>query len=259
MDKLNLANGLELAYEEAGEGKTVVLLHGFCGSHSYWDNVYPILAQNFHVIRMDLRAHGQSGELNGEFSIEDMADDVAGFLEKKNLKNVCLLGHSLGGYITLAFVEKFPNMLSGIGLIHSTAFPDSDEGKVNRDASIKKIKNEGLKDFVDQLVPKLFSKTHNDKAQQVVKQIGYRTSQEGAIHTLKAMKLREDKRRVLQNINIPILLVAGKEDKVIPPEKVFSAEGSNITKINLEKSGHMSMYEQPKELVSALSSFLEQL
>ena len=259
MEKLILSNGLELAYEEDGEGKTVILLHGFCGSHSYWDYVFPTLTQNSHVIRMDLRGHGQSGEANGEFSIDDMADDVAGFLEKKKLKNVCLLGHSLGGYITLAFADKYPKMLSAIGLIHSTAFPDSEEAKAGRDASVQKIKNEGINEFVNQLVPKLFSNNQVEDAQNTVKEIGYRTNQEGAIHSLMAMKLREDKRQVLENSDIPILLVAGKEDKVIPPEKVFSTEGTHITKVNLEKSGHMSMYEQPNELVLILRNFIKQI
>jgi 3-oxoadipate enol-lactonase len=261
MEMVNIENGLELAYVESGKGETIVLLHGFCGDSSYWERMIPTLSKEHHVLSIDLRGHGQSTLPDGSFSIDDMAADIAAFLEKKINKKVFLFGHSLGGYITLAFAERYDEKLKAFGLIHSTAFPDSEDAKKGRDDARKKIENEGTIDFINKLVPKLFSDSFisgNPEVVQSTKEIGYKTNPEGAKETLIAMKDRKDRNHILSKSSVPILLVAGKEDKVIPPEKVFSVEGNQVTKALMEMSGHMSMFEETEQLISTISSFVHQ-
>ena len=251
----------ELYFKEHGnmQGQTVLLLHGFCGSSKYWENVIPLLSKDMHVIVPDLRGHGESPSPEGGFSIEDMAEDVHRLIEKLGTGKVFLFGHSLGGYVTLAFAEKYRENLAGYGLIHSTAFPDSQEAKEGRLNSIKKIGEEGIEPFVDQLVPKLFanpSQTGIVDSVRLAKEIGAGTSPQGAIETLNAMRNRTDRNHVLKKETTPVLLTAGKGDKVITPDSTFSVSGGHITQILLEHSGHMSMYEEPEKLAESLQEFI---
>lgn len=249
-----------LSINEQGTGETVVLIHGFCGSSAYWERVLPALSKECRVLAVDLRGHGKSPLPNGEFSIEDMAEDVAKVLNQEEAGKVFLFGHSLGGYVSLAFAERYPDKLKGYGLIHSTSYPDSKEAKEGRIAGIQKIENEGMEAFIGQLVPKLFADQSRSELKESIeraKEIGLQTNQQGAIQVLKAMKNRPDRTQTMENQSIPILLAAGKEDKVIPPDKTFSTSGPHIDTIVLERSGHMSMYEEPEQLAEALLAFIK--
>src|SRR5690606_9661027 len=139
-----------------------------------------------------LRGHGESAKLGGNaenYTMESQAKDVAQLLEKLGVDQAVLLGHSYGGYISLAFAEHFPQRLEGFGLIHSTASADDEKGKEGRVKSINTINEHGLEAFVDGLVPKLFAPDNLEKMTDDVnraKQIGYGTDREGAIYTLEA-------------------------------------------------------------------------
>ncbi|MGC4376099.1 alpha/beta hydrolase [Fictibacillus sp. Mic-4] len=257
--KTLLLPNLEMAYVDEGEGKTIVLLHGFCGSHKYWTKQIEELAKDYRVIAPDLRGHGKSTITNETTTIESMADDIKWLLDKLNIEKVTMFGHSLGGYITLAFAEKYEEMLEGFALVHSTALPDSEEAKKGRMLNIERVKRNGIHSLVDHLIPKLFSAKNVEekaKAVEVAKEIGYVTSPEGAIAALEAMKDRPDRNSLLENTSLPVLLVAGKEDSVIPLENAFSATKETIIQYTIEKAGHMSMYEEPDELIHVMRSFL---
>ncbi|RIW33107.1 alpha/beta hydrolase [Bacillus salacetis] len=248
----------ELAYKDHGEGQAVILLHGFCGNSEYWERVMPLLDE-CRVITVDLRGHGESGIPEGGFSIEDMAADINYFMDQKQLKDVYMFGHSLGGYVALSFAEQFPEKLKGFGLIHSTPLPDDENGKDKRTESIKKIDSRGMEAFIDELVPKLFNQDRlEDKSEEIdkAKQIGYDTSPAGAKETLKAMRSRGDRRNVIQDSRLPILLVAGAKDQIIPQEKTFAVEGEHIRTVVLDNSGHMGLYEEPEKLSLEMKSFI---
>jgi 3-oxoadipate enol-lactonase len=251
--------GLDLAYKDQGEGEeTVILLHGFSGSSEYWQEVAPLL-DSCRVITVDLRGHGQSDLSDSAFTIEDMAKDIHYFMDQKQLENIYLFGHSLGGYITLAFAELFKEKLKGYGLIHSSALADSEEAKVNRLSSIEKIKKEGMHSFVDDLVPNLFNPARQEELKekiQAAKEIGYETSPIGAIQTLKAMRDRADRSDVVKNSNLPILLLAGEHDGVIPKEKVFIHKAPHIQTEVLPESGHMGIFEEPEKLAYTIKEFI---
>lgn len=249
----------EIAYKEMGDGETIVFLHGFCGSMAYWDKVAPVLSKDYHVILIDLRGHGNSSSSDVPFTIDDMAKDIKEVLESLQVGQFYLFGHSLGGYITLSLVEHYPEKIKGYGLIHSTAFPDSDEAKQGRINAANSIENDGVQPFIDGLVPKLFSDNSLLNLKEEVentRKIGYSTSSKAAIQTLLAMKARPDRNIVLEEKNIPVLLVAGDQDKIIPLEKSFSVEGNHILTKIIAECGHMSMFEKPDSLVEVIREFL---
>lgn len=258
MEKVTV-NGITLAYEDRGQGDTVVLLHGYCGSSAYWEIVSPLLAQSYRVIVPDLRGHGGTDAPIGACSIDQMADDIAELLEKLGIEKYTLLGHSMGGYVALSIAERFPQRLNGFGLIHSTAFPDSEEAKEKRLQAVSKISASGITSFVDGLVPGLFAEKMRTTVQQYVNraiEIGYGTPPHGASNAALAMRERVDRRGILSETKLPVLLIAGENDDIIPQERTFTAEGQNITQVVIKDAGHMSMYEAPEELVKAISGFL---
>ncbi|TMV16208.1 alpha/beta hydrolase [Paenibacillus thermoaerophilus] len=254
-------DGFELAYGEFGQGRPLVLVHGFCGSSAYWRLTAPELARHFRVITPDLRGHGASGlPQNGGCSMEELAGDLARLIEKLALDRPIVLGHSLGGYAALALAETRSGVLGGFGLVHSTALPDSPEAQANRDRGIARIRGEGLRPYVEELVPKLFAPEHRESMADTVREMieaGWATNPEGAVRTLEGMKRRPDRSAVLREAAVPVLLVAGERDAVVPPERTFVADGPHIRAVRLAKAGHMGMLETPDELVAAIRSFAE--
>ncbi|MDX8359691.1 alpha/beta hydrolase [Cytobacillus sp. IB215316] len=259
LKKRFISENLTLSYEDVGQGEAIVLLHGFCGSHAYWERIMPELAKQYRVIAPDLRGHGGSTYQTDEYAIEDMAEDIKLLLEALNINKVSMFGHSLGGYITLAFVEHYSSMLNSFSLIHSTAFADSDEAIAGREANIKKVEKDGVDPLINGLVPKLFSENNVMKMKEEVayiKEIGYKTSKEGTIGALNAMKNRPNRNEILEHTSLPVLLVAGEQDRIISTANVFSTSKDNVTQSLIKNVGHMSMFEDSEQLLSDIKSFL---
>ena len=255
-----LKNGQKIAYVEEGtKGEAIILLHGFCGSSGYWKKVIPMLSETHHVIAVDLRGHGASFAPDEPYTMERFAEDLAQFVDELGLPRIHLFGHSLGGYVTLAFAENYADKLASFGLIHSTAYPDDEAAKANRDKGATSIRENGIEPFIKALVPKLFAKGHvatmPDEV-QLAKEIGLSTIPIGAINTLRGMRDRADRTHVLKETSLPVLLVAGTEDQVIPAEKTFTVEGDNIRQVLLPDVGHMGMLEAPQGLAEAIQAFL---
>ncbi|WP_239618476.1 alpha/beta fold hydrolase [Cohnella mopanensis] len=260
MNKMTLASGTSIAYVEAGKGEPIVVLHGFCGSHRYWDEVIPLLAEHSRVIAPDLRGHGESSAGEGTYSMERLSEDLAGLLDELNLPQIHLIGHSLGGYVALAFAEKHPERVLTLSLAHSTTFPDSEQAKENRLKAAETIAKEGIQSFVDGLVPKLFTAEHRTAlSEQLTKalRIGYGTSAEGAIGCALGMRERPDRAAVLERLAAPILLLAGELDEIIPSDKRFPVTRDNVSAHTLKGVAHMGMMEQPQAFAEVIKAFLE--
>lgn len=260
--KMLRVGSVELSYYDEGEGNPVVLIHGFAGSKQYWDKIIPQLTSDRRVIALDLPGHGESSMSKDKYSIEDMAGIVKDLLNQLELDKVTLFGHSLGGYITLAFAELYPQYLNGYSLVHSTANPDSEDAKKARETNAKKIQEEGAEPFIDGLSRKLFSPENievNSKEIKETVEIGMRTKVEGLVSALSAMKNRPNRNQVLEGTELPVLLVAGEQDQIIPAEKTFTVTKPNIDKKIIKGAGHMSMYEQPEELVKVMKDFLAKI
>ncbi|MRN56966.1 alpha/beta fold hydrolase [Paenibacillus monticola] len=254
------SNGSNINFTDQGEGEVIVLLHGFCGSADYWEKVIPALSGTYRIIALDLRGHGTSDAPLGAYSVEQMADDVLSVLDTLEISQVTLLGHSLGGYITLSFAQRYASRLQGFGLIHSTGYSDSEEAKEKRLKSVSTIQNEGITAFVDALVPGLFAPETAEAAPQLLertKEIGYRTPPQGAAGAALAMRERPDRRDVISASELPILLVAGEKDAHVPPERIFTSDKSNVTQATIPGVGHMSMYEAPEQLAGIIKDFVQ--
>ena len=241
----------------------VVLLHGFCGSSAYWEETLPHLADAGLFIVPDLRGHGLSGAPEGEmYAMEDFADDLARLLDGLGEREAVVLGHSLGGYVTLAFAERYPDRLRGFGLIHSTALPDTEEAKAGRDRTAARLLREGAAPFASELAPKLFSKENRARMPDKVARtasIGCGTSPAGAARTALGMKARPDRSDLLRQSRVPVLLVAGEGDEIVAPQRTFlDFERPGARKVLLPGCGHMSMLEAPAKLAEAIAGFAEE-
>ncbi|WP_277584825.1 alpha/beta fold hydrolase [Psychrobacillus antarcticus] len=248
-----------IVYKDEGQGEVLLLIHGFCGSSDYWNKVMPKLSENYRVIAIDLPGHGGSEGQDSVQEIDQYALVIKDFLEELKIEKVTMFGHSLGGYITLAFAESYSHYLNGFSLIHSTGFADSKEAKDGRIASAEKIDRDGIHPFIDSLVPKLFApdnvESHKQSVEEV-KEIGYEVLPQGAKNALHAMKDRKDRTSVLEDTELPVLLIAGESDQLISPDKTFTASGENIQQVVIKGAGHMSMYEEPEELSNAILAYL---
>ncbi|WP_226674534.1 alpha/beta fold hydrolase [Mesobacillus jeotgali] len=263
MDSKNeRARDIEMSFIDKGKGNPIVLIHGFAGSKDYWEKIIPQLASEHRVIALDLPGHGESGMRKDRYSIEDMASTIKDLLEQLGLDQVTMFGHSLGGYITLAFAELYPQYLKGFSLVHSTANPDSEDAKEAREINAKKVQEDGTEQFIEGLSRKLFSpeniEANSSEIEETVK-IGMNTTVEGLVSALMAMKNRPDRNHVLEDSKLPVLLVAGEKDQIIPAEKTFTVSRQNIGEKVIQNAGHMSMYEQPEELVKVMKDFLAKI
>ncbi len=250
-----------LHYTESGTGEPLVLLHGFLGSSAYWDELVPLLSASYRCITPDLRGHGRSLAPEGSYRIEQMAEDVIGLLDYLDLPFATVLGHSMGGYVTLALAENHSDRLKGWGLVHSTAHEDAPQAKENRLLAVSKINSEGIAAFTDGMVEGLFAPASLEKlpkAVQKVRELGYATPPQGACGAALAMRERPDRRHVLDNTSKPVLLVAGAQDGLIPAERLFTSEGKHITAHTIESAGHMGMLETPEELAQIIRDYMEQ-
>jgi pimeloyl-ACP methyl ester carboxylesterase len=192
--------------------------------------------------------------------MELLAADVVRLLDRLNIRRAYLFGHSLGGYVALALAERHPERLIGYGLIHSTPLPDTEAGKEGRLKAVQTIRTEGVKPFVDGLVPRLFAPEHRESMKEKVEaalQIGCGTSLQGAVGCALGMRERPDRTDVLRRADLPVLLLAGERDEIVPPERRFPVDLPHIRAVTLPGSGHMSMLEDPMRLCDELAAFIQ--
>jgi pimeloyl-ACP methyl ester carboxylesterase len=253
---------LPLAYTEAGEGMPVVLIHGFCESRELWRDFVGPLSQHFRIIALDLPGFGANAPLTTPVTIGDLAEAVYHFLITIGVEHPVMIGHSLGGYVALAFAEKFPQRLRGLGLFHSTAQNDSFEKKQARNKTIEFIERYGLEEFVDQFFTPLFFDGRRKDLKDEIKfltDIGKATSKETVMEVIKAMRDRKDRSRVLEKLTCPVLMIAGKNDTAIPFTNSmlqFGLPYESMIQV-LSNTGHMGMLERPKETLLMVKNFLD--
>lgn len=248
-------NGINLAYAHHGEGEPVVLIHGFPLDHSIWEEVVGYLQDNCQLIVPDLRGFGHSSSPASSYSLEDMASDIAGLLDHLGLEKARLVGHSMGGYIALAFARLYPNRVAGLVLVASQPQGDSPEQKKGRYETAGRVAEEGVNVVLEQMLAKLSA----DKGIQasISKII---TSQDplGVAGALRAMAERSDSSPVLSGARFPILILHGDNDQLIPIQRAHSMKelSNKADLIVLEGVGHMPMMEVPGDLAKELERFI---
>jgi pimeloyl-ACP methyl ester carboxylesterase len=255
----------KIFYRIIGKGKPVVLIHGFAEDGDIWTNQSEFLKDHFQLIIPDLPGTGKS-ELIKDMSIEGMAETIKSLIDfelkfpLQGGEGVSLFGHSMGGYITLAFAEKYPHLLSSFGLVHSSAFADSEEKKANRLKSIEFIKKNGAYEFLKAAIADLFTETWSSANKEIVEQQIEKSrsfTDEAIIQYYRAMIARPDRTSVLKNFSKPILFIIGEHDKAVPFEQsmqqCYLPVQSHIH--ILRNSAHMGMLEEAEKVNNALLHF----
>lgn len=242
---------------------TIVLLHGFCENSTIWQEFHIDSADKPRIICIDLPNFGKSPSLlhhTHEISIENMADAVYKLLQHLGISHCTMFGHSLGGYVTLAFADKYPKMLKGIGLINSTAYPDSEEKKKSRNKLIESLETYGTKPFLSTFFTNLFYEKNLPKFEKELQYLmteAQNLTAETLIQTTKAMRDRKDYTTLLKKLNIPVLFVMGKNDAILPYElhkEQFSLPKKATAQID-DEVGHLSIIEAKEQTMSAIFIF----
>lgn len=252
----------KLAYRKEGEGPVIVLLHGFPESGKLWYKVWPLLAESNTVIVPDFPGAGGSAFIGEDLTVEQMAASIKAILDNEGIKDAVIAGHSMGGYVALAFAELYKPMVKGLSMVHSLAGADDEERKELRKKSIKLIKNGGKDAFVRQMIPNLFSAAFKKQhPEEVSAQIegGLALQPEGMAAFYNAMIKRPDRTSILQGADFPVQWLIGKEDTIATPEKATQQSLlANVNFVSVYKDcGHMGMLEQPQLLVKDLKEFAD--
>ena len=260
MDKTISYASSPLYYRVEGDGPPVFLLHGFAEDGSIWEEQVPLLKKNFCVILPDLPGSGRSPFNPQLSSIDDYAGCLKMIVEAEGITRCIMIGHSMGGYVSLAFAEKFPAMLSGLGLFHSTSFADTEEKKNTRRKSIEFIRQYGPAPFIEQSVPNLFGSLFRERNPQKVAGLvqKYSAFQPAAlIQYYEAMIQRPDRTAVLKQFSGPVLFVIGEQDKAVPlTDSLQQCCMPTLSHIHIfENAAHMGMLEEPEKSLRILENF----
>jgi len=253
-------DNMNLSYNVLGKGKTIILLHGYLESKEIWGDFAEDLAKSFQVIVPDLPGHGNSVLSDGSLSVEKMAESVKSILDKENIDKCVLVGHSMGGYVALAFLDLFPKMLNGLSIFHSSPYADTEEKKQNRDREINVIRQGKKAQVYTAHFPNTFAKENVEIFADEIEKCKERAksmSDEGIIAALEAMKNRPDRSILLKNTKIPVQYIIGEKDNFIPMEilsKLALPDNSEV--VVLEKSGHMGFIEERKNALEAVGGFV---
>jgi pimeloyl-ACP methyl ester carboxylesterase len=251
--------GKKIFFRDKGSGNTIVLLHGFLENMSMWDYFVKKLSTDYRLITIDLPGFGKSESFGRVHHMDQMAECVNSVLRDLGVRKCLMLGHSMGGYVTLAFASKYPGKLKGLGLLHSHALEDSQEAKVNRDRAIKVVNSDrGV--FIFNFFPELFAKQNVEKFEKEIKKLysdASETSPEAIVAALEGMKYRASKLDVLEKSKVPVLFILGKQDSRIPFKKTLAQAALPATGeiLVLDKVGHMGHIEARKKTLEAIEGF----
>jgi pimeloyl-ACP methyl ester carboxylesterase len=251
----------KISYTDEGKGTAVVLLHGFLENKGMWSAYVPELIKKYRVITVDLLGHGNTECLGYVHAMEDQADMLYALLLFLKIRKSVLFGHSMGGYIALAFAELYPDHVKGLFLLNSTSRADSNERKLNRDRAVVCVK-QNYSSFVSMSIANLFNQNNREKlASEIesVKQEALKTPLQGIVASLEGMKIRKDREVILHFAPYPIQLVLGQKDGVlIYEDTIDQIEGTNVA-LTTFPDGHMSHIENETALKKVMLEFLKKV
>jgi 3-oxoadipate enol-lactonase len=250
MEKINI-NGIQLAYDRRGEGLALALLHGYPLDHHLWDQVVPLLIDTFDVILPDLRGFGESTTKDSPYTMDDYASDIAGLLDQLEIQKAAIVGHSMGGYVALAFARLYPERVRGLGLVSSQVLADAPDRKEGRYKSAKDVSENGIGSVVEMMTPKF---TYDQKLQAVARESMERQSPAAYIGALKAMAERTDSTPLLSSFHFPVVLIHGDTDALIPIDRAREVKAAlpQAHLVEISGAGHMPMMEAAEKTAEAL-------
>lgn len=249
----------DIHFTSNGSGRVVVLLHGFLENLSMWEDIISKLSDRYRVISIDLLGHGKSENIGYIHSMEDQALMIKFVLDTLNLRRYILIGHSMGGYVSLAFAQHFSENIKGLCLMNSTPLADSPEKKINRERAIEAVKI-NHKTFVRMSVPNLFAPYNHTKYKEHISIIineAIQMQPQGIIASLEGMKLRKNSVDELKKIDVPTQIIIGQNDGAINIEETLKSVENTATEIIIFPDGHMSHIENQLELIETLEQFIK--
>lgn len=251
----------KISYSDTGKGTAIVLLHGFLENKTMWQDFIPELSLKNRIITIDLLGHGETECLGYVHSMEDNADVVHEVLSNLRIRKAILVGHSMGGYVALAFAELFPESIKGLVLLNSTSRADSDERKANRDRAIVAVK-QNYASFIRMSIANLFSEDNREKLIDEIEKVkteALKTPLQGIVASLEGMKIRKDREVLLHLTPYPKLLILGEKDPVLNLVETKEQIENTTVQLVTFPDGHMSTIENKKELLKVLSRFFKNI
>ena len=258
MEKWMLFKNTKISYTDSGKGAVVVLLHGFLENKHMWKEIIPVISRNKRVLAIDLLGHGHTECLGYIHPMELMADAVAAVLKTLRIRKITLIGHSMGGYVSLALSEKNPEMIRGLCLLNSTATSDDNSRKKLRERA-NKMAQINLPNIVRMSFINLFSEKSkeifNSEIELALSE-ALQTSLQGYSACQEGMRIRPNRLSVLKNNHFKKLFILGEKDPVLPVNKGIKEAEETQSKTVVLSGGHMSHIENSDKLIKVLNTFI---
>lgn len=246
-------------YEVYGKGEAIVLIHGFLEERNIWNPFISLLQEHGQLIVPDVLGHGETPQAGEIHAMEEMAELIHNILTELNVNRVSLIGHSMGGYISMAFLEAYPEKVERVLLLNSSPKADSSRRLKERDQVIK-IAQKHKQIFVKSAVQNLFAAESRKKFKTELEErisAALKMDADAIIASVKGMKIRKDREDVLRNFSGIKYIIAGEEDGLIPYEEIKTIAQNTHSKFFGLPGGHMSYIEQQEEVKEILLEFLE--
>jgi pimeloyl-ACP methyl ester carboxylesterase len=255
--------GKSICFSDDGKGKVLVLLHGFLESLHIWKQFTSELSKTLRVVCIDLPGHGGSEGYAEEHTMDSMAVRVKAVLDHLEIKKCIMIGHSMGGYVTLAFADLYTEHLTGFGLFHSAAHADSAEAAKNRDRAIQAIESDH-QNFIYQFIPSLFAEENILRYKNEIEKLKREASQikkENIIAALKGMRSRPIRTDLLKLTKLPVIFIIGEQDSRIPADLALEQADLPIhsNTLVLPNAGHMGYIEAKNETMEFIRNFVVEL
>jgi len=259
-------NNFRMWFLDEGPGENAVgvpllFVHGFPLNHEIWSSQIQVMSATHRVIAPDLRGHGKSEAMPGPYRMEQMADDLKTLIEARRCGPVMLIGHSMGGYLTFAFLRRYPKLVAGLGLVCTRPGADTPEGRANRENLAQRVEKEGSIAVVDAMFPKMLAPATYAKQLALsdeTRRMMLATPVAGIAGASRGMALRTDSSDLLPSITVPTLIITGADDQLIPPKESenMARQIPNAKLHIISGAGHLPSAENPGEVSQVLREFV---
>jgi pimeloyl-ACP methyl ester carboxylesterase len=256
--------GVKVSYGIEGSGPALLFLHGYLESSEIWNGFVQRFTGSYSVVCMDIPGHGNSGIMGDVHEMSEMARVAGAVLDAEGIERAVLIGHSMGGYVTMEFVNIFPERTIGYCLFHSTCFADNDEKRQNREREISLILCGKKRQIIRTNIPKGFAEENLEKLKESVDraiEVASGSSEEGTVALLRGMMERADHSKLLGRSVPPPMIIWGKRDNYIgePVFRKLADLAPHATFIVLKNSGHMGFVEEPDCAYNGILNYLTSL